>query len=86
MNATNPNSRMGKVNPLLMNFTPVTTIIEQEEENLLYNDFTQTIMYNMRTVGTRCLRSSSTRKKLPGGSTNSKVDRKNEIDDSKSVK
>jgi hypothetical protein len=72
--------------PLLMSYTTPAKI--QEAENLapsVYNPITQ-VVYDMRTVGTKCLRSSSTRKKQPGGSTSSSVDRKNEIDDSKSVK
>jgi hypothetical protein len=79
---TNESSFNG-INPLLMNYTPVTKIEEDDSFVPLYDDANQ-IIYNMRIVGTRSLKSSSTRVK--SGSSTIKTDRKNEIDDSKSVK
>ncbi len=71
--------------PLLMNFTTPSPIQEFEEPVFDYNDGEQ-ISYEMRTIGTRCLRSSTTRVKTSGNGVCSKSDKKNEIDDSKSVK
>ena len=67
-----------QVLPLMMNFTRPTTISEYDIEPLTYNDQTQ-VSYEMRIVGTRSLRNSWTRAKNGN-------DRKNEIDDSKSVR
>ncbi|MDR1623600.1 MAG: hypothetical protein LBS04_01305 [Tannerellaceae bacterium] len=73
-------------NPPLLYYTPQTKIQEESDGFYpLYDDEKQ-IIYNMRTVGTKCLRTSTTSKKLPGGSTNYSSDKKNEIDDSKYVK
>lgn len=71
--------------PLLMNFTTPSPIQEFEEPVSNYNDGEQ-ISYEMRTIGTRCLRSSTTRVKSAGSGVIGKSDKKNEIDDSKSVK
>lgn len=67
-----------QVLPLMMNFTRPTPISEYDIEPLTYNDQTQ-VSYEMRIVGTRSLRSSWTRAKNGN-------DKKNEIDDSKSVR
>ena len=71
----------GNVMPLLMGFTPSTKI--QEETNpvsFIYNDGQQIVMYDMRIIGTRSLKTSWTKNGV------SKVtDRKNEIDDQKYV-
>lgn len=72
--------------PLMMNFTNPTTISDEQQIPFVYNDMDQTTDVNMRVVGTRCLRSSSTRKKNRTGGTNIVTDRKNEIDDSKVVR
>jgi translation elongation factor P/translation initiation factor 5A len=72
----------GIMMPLLMSFTPSTKI--QEETNpskYIYNDGKQIVMYDMRTVGTYSLKTSSTKK---GNRT--EIDKKNAIDDSKSVR
>ena len=69
------------INPLLMNFTPMSKIEESEESQFSYNEITQTTMYDMRSVGTRCLKTFSTQKTKAS----QKVDRKNEIDDQKSA-
>lgn len=67
--------------PLLMNFTTPSPIQEYTPEVFNYDEENQ-ISYEMRTIGTRCLRHSSTRK-----TKNLTVsDGKNEIDDSKTVK
>jgi hypothetical protein len=79
-------SNFNGVNPLLLNYTPATKIEEESDSFLpLYDDANQ-IIYNMRTVGTRCLRSSSTRKKVGKTGQTTALDQKNAIDDSKSVK
>lgn len=69
-----------QVLPLMMNFTRPTPISEYDIEPLTYNDQTQ-VSYEMRIVGTRSLKHSSTH--VRGGY---KSDKKNEIDDSKSVR
>lgn len=72
--------------PLLMGFTPKTQIQEGGvNERFIYDGMMQITEYEMRTVGTKCLRSSNTRIKGSSGSL-SKSDKKNEIDDSKQVK
>lgn len=68
------------VMPLLMNFTTPTPIQEYTPEVFNYDEENQ-ISYEMRIVGTRSLRHSSTHKK-----NGTVTDRKNEIDDSKSVR
>lgn len=84
MNA-NLRNRTSNVNPLLMNFTPKGKIEEAEEVKYSYNDLTQTTVYDMRTIGTKCLRSMTTKKKVISGYTYSS-DSKNATDDSKTVK
>lgn len=72
------------VMPLLMGFTPQTPIeIEVDYERFRYDGIMQISEYDMRTVGTKSLKISTT-KKSTGNST--KQDKKNEIDDSKTVK
>lgn len=84
---SNLSNRTSNVNPLLMNFTHKGKIEEAEDVKYSYNDFTQTTMYDMRTIGTRCLRSESTAKKRGGQIVAWQAgDKKNAIDDSKSVK
>lgn len=50
--------------PLIMCYTPYTKIEEDTDEasNLIYDDSTQIIVYNMRQLRTRCLKTSTTRK------------------------
>jgi len=68
--------------PLLMGFTPSTKIQEIEKETpIIYDPVSQTV-FNMRTVGTKCLKTSGTQK---GDGKTSYRDSKNEIDDSKNV-
>ncbi len=71
----------GNVMPLLMNFTTPTPIQEANDMSFTYNDGEQ-ISYEMRTIGTRCLKSHSTR----GGNPNPHRDHANEIDDCKNVR
>lgn len=71
----------GNIMPLLMNFTTPTPIQEADNLKFTYNDGEQ-ISYEMRMIGTRCLRSHTTR----GGNPNPKTDYGNQIDDSKAVR
>ena len=71
----------GNIMPLLMNFTMPTPIQEADDIKFTYNDGQQ-ISYEMRTVGTRSLKSSSTR----GGNPSPKTDYSNQIDDFKTVR
>jgi hypothetical protein len=74
------------VNPFLLNYTPKTKIQEETVPFLpLYDDEKQITSYDTRTIGTRSLRSPSTRKKTSSGYANV-TDKKNAIDDSKIVK
>ncbi|MBR5331717.1 MAG: hypothetical protein IKV32_00250 [Muribaculaceae bacterium] len=73
------------VMPLLITFTPTMPIEEEVElHNIIYDETSQ-IVYDMRIVGTKCLRTHTT-KKTRGRSYSLVTDRKNEIDDQKSVK
>lgn len=80
---TYSNYASGKdIMPLMMNFTSPSPISISEPVSFTYSDAEQ-INYEMRTVGTRCLRShwtSATRNR------SSRSDKANEIDDSKWVK
>ena len=77
-------SRISTSFPLLMHYTPSTPIQESEEVKIEYNDQLQITEYDARIVGTRSLKSSVTTKKVNGLMKNT-TDRKNEIDDQKSV-
>ena len=69
--------------PILMGMTKPSPIQEAEEETVMYDEFRQ-IVYDARTVGTKCLKSHFTLAKGCVGTGHS--DKKNEIDDSKTVK
>lgn len=72
--------------PLLMGCTkPQSIEALPQEEPIVYDPINQTVIYDMRTVGTRSLKTSNTRIKV-GSGYSVKADRKNEIDDSKNVK
>lgn len=76
----------GTVMPLLMGCTkpqPIEAL--RQEEPIVYDPVKQTVVYDMRAVGTRSLKTSFTRYEA-GKGYNSKIDKKNEIDDQKSVK
>lgn len=75
----------GNIMPLLMNFTTPNPIQEADDVTFSYNDGEQ-ISYEMRTIGTRSLKVHSTRYKNSKGGINSKTDKANEIDDSKTVR
>lgn len=87
---TNLGNRVGSVNPLLMNFTPPTKIEEETNcHKVVYDEINQITGYNMRIIGTRCLKTESTRKKNQGFISSiffGDEKKKNAIDDSKSVK
>jgi hypothetical protein len=72
--------------PLLFAFAKPQEIQECKTDMILpsYNPYTQTIEIDCRVVGTRSLRTHST--KVPGTKSSTRVDKKNDIDDSKSVK
>jgi hypothetical protein len=74
--------------PLLMAYTPSTCI--QTDENpttLIYDPISQSIKgYEMRTIGTKCVTRSATKKKSGSTGYVTASDSKNAIDDSKSVK
>lgn len=73
--------------PLLMGCTkPQPIEVLQQEEPIIYDPIMQIIPIDMRVVGTYSLKVSSTRYKVGSNSYGSKTDRKNEIDDQKSVK
>lgn len=76
----------GTVMPLLMGCTkPQSIEALPQEEPIVYDPINQTVIYDMRTVGTRSLKTSNTRIKV-GSGYSVKADCKNEIDDSKNVK
>lgn len=75
---------ISNVFPLLMHYTPSTPIQEAEDSPIVYNDQLQITEYDARIVGTRSLKSSVTTKKV-NGLMKTTTDRKNEIDDQKSV-
>lgn len=75
---------ISNVFPLLIHYTPSTPIQESEEVKIVYNDQLQITEYDARIVGTRSLKSSVMTKKV-NGLMKTMIDRKNEIDDQKSV-
>ncbi len=81
---TSQQQSISNVFPLLMHYTPSTSIQEAEEVRIVYNDQLQITEYDARIVGTRSLKSSVTTKKV-NGLMKTQTDRKNEIDDQKSV-
>jgi hypothetical protein len=81
MNA-NLSFNAGNIMPVLMNYTPSTRISEMEDKAPFYDDVRQIVEYDTRTVGTYSLKTEVTEKR-PGVRVH---DKKNAIDDSKSVK
>lgn len=77
----------GAVMPLLMGFTQPTKIETLENEQpIVYDPITQSVVYDMRTVGTKSLKISTTQYVVNRfGQKSAKSDKKNEIDDSKTV-
>ena len=86
MNLYTRNTAGNNIMPLLINYTPFSKIEEIEDLKIIYDEKRQITKYNARTIGTRCLKSESTRKKTTSTGYVSAVDKKNTIDDSKSVK
>ena len=80
-------TQSGAFMPLLMGCTAPSPVETEEQITIIYDPVSQKPLMDMRTVGTRSLKVSVTRYK-PAGHTgfSCKSDRKNEIDDSKSVK
>jgi hypothetical protein len=85
---TQTNFSNGIPMPLLMGYTPSTRIQTMENvEPVIYDPVSQCIkVYDMRTIGTKSLKRSTTRKKSGSTGYVSASDAKNEIDDTKSVK
>lgn len=74
----------GQVMPLLMGCTIPTPIeTEVEEHKVIYDPMTQKVVMDMRVVGTKSLKQTVTSTGKMG--TIKHTDKKNEIDDSKSV-
>lgn len=83
MNYNNQKTSAGQVLPLLMGCTMPTPIeVDKMEHKIIYDPMTQKVVMDMRVVGTKSLKTSHTD---TGRGTNQKIDKKNEIDDSKSV-
>lgn len=78
-------TQAGTVMPLLMGCTRPSPIETMDDEGkIIYDPMTQMSKMNMRTVGTYSLKVHAT--KIPTGKCGNSSDKKNEIDDSKSVK
>ena len=75
----------GNIMPLLMNFTTPTPIQEADDIKFTYNDGEQ-ISYEMRTLGTRSLKSSQTHFYNRIGQRSFKMDKSNQLDDTKTVR
>lgn len=69
--------------PILMFFSTPEKIEDSIEEPIAYDEINQ-VNYEMRTVGTRCLRHYGTTRR--NGKIRSHSDPKNETDDSKTVR
>ncbi len=79
----NTRTDAGQVMPLLMGCTqPVPIEFEEVDHNIIYDPRTQKVVMDLRSVGTKCLKTSHTE---TGRGTNLKTDKKNEIDDTKYV-
>lgn len=77
----------GNVMPFIMGCTkPAQIEVMGDDVRIIYDPYTQSTIVNMRTIGTRSLRSSLTNKKTALGGHKLVTDKKNEIDDSKYVK
>ena len=82
MRLTQMNAGGAPIMPLLMGCTkpqPIETL--EHDERVIYDPIAQVVQIDMRTIGTYSLKTSST--KVEG---HFNVDRKNAIDDQKSVK
>lgn len=73
----------GHVMPLLMGYTiPSPIEVDEVERKVIYDPVTQKVVLDMRAVGTKSLKTSHT---STGRGSNVKIDKKNEIDDTKYV-
>lgn len=77
----------GTIMPLLMGCTQPSKIeMLENEQPLIYDPMTQSVVYDMRMVGTKSLRYTTTVvKQITNSIKSAKSDPKNEIDDSKNV-
>lgn len=73
----------GTVMPLLMGCTKPQPIETAADTPQIYDPITQSVVYDMRIIGTYSLKSVQTKVSPRGGT---KGDNKNQIDDSKNVK
>lgn len=73
----------GTVMPLLMGCTQPQPIETAADAPQIYDPITQSVVYDMRIVGTYSLKTVQTRNGVHSGT---KGDKKNQIDDSKNVK
>ena len=72
--------------PLLMGCTMPTSIEEETSvHSIIYEPYSQKVVMDMRAVGTKCLKVTSTQFRAPNGSGKAKTDKKNEIDDTKHI-
>ena len=79
----NTKTNAGQVLPLLMGITSPTPIEADEVgHKIIYDPLTQKVVMDLRSVGTKCLKTSHTE---TGRGTNLKTDKKSEIDDTKYV-
>ena len=92
MKYSNIKTSAGQVMPLLMGCTRPTSIETEEiEHKIIYDPITQKVVMDLRVLGTRSLKVSTTHKpniinnKRVPGSFHNVADKKNEIDDSKIV-
>jgi hypothetical protein len=87
MNYNTKRTAAGQVMPLLMGCTmPQAIEAEPMEEKIIYDPVTQKVVMDLRILGTRCLKVHSTTKKNNFGTNVTHQDKKNEIDDQKSVR
>ena len=85
MNTYSQTKVNGNAMPFIMGCTRPSPIEAMEDdEKVIYDPMTQSTIVNMRTVGTKSIKSEFTG--YSKGSSCGTMDRKNYIDDSKSVK
>lgn len=76
----------GNIMPLLMNFTTPVPVQEADDIKFTYNDGEQ-ISYEMRILGTKSLKSTTTQFRNKNGTKCYKSDgRSNQMDDTKNVR
>lgn len=83
MQYNNTKTNAGQIMPLLMGCTIPTPIeAEEVEHKVIYDPISQTVVMDMRVVGTKSLKTHITHNPKTHGNTG---DQKNEIDDQKQV-